>query len=29
MSIDGGMTMGDPVNHLRQLLDARAAALKP
>ena len=28
MPIDGGITAGDPVNHLKELFDARANALK-
>jgi NAD(P)-dependent dehydrogenase (short-subunit alcohol dehydrogenase family) len=27
LSVDGGMTIGDPVNHLRKLMDARETAL--
>lgn len=29
LPIDGGITAGDPVNHLRELFDARARALEP
>jgi NAD(P)-dependent dehydrogenase (short-subunit alcohol dehydrogenase family) len=29
LPIDGGITAGDPVNHLRELFDARARALAP
>ena len=29
LPIDGGITAGDPVNHLRELFDARAGALVP
>ena len=28
LPIDGGITAGDPVNHLRELFDARARALE-
>jgi len=29
LPIDGGITAGDPVNHLQELMDARASALDP
>lgn len=27
--VEGGVTVGDPVNHLQDIMDARAAAMKP